>query len=85
MRIDAAADEDDDAAERADAERLAPRLEAELAGLPPEQRAAVEARVVDEQLYADIARDEDVSEAAVRQRVARGLRSLRARLKGVEP
>jgi RNA polymerase sigma-70 factor (ECF subfamily) len=41
--------------------------------LPPEQRAAVLARVVDERDYDDIAREQDVSEALVRQRVSRAL------------
>lgn len=41
--------------------------------LPPEQRAAVLARVVDERDYGDIAREMEISEALVRQRVSRGL------------
>lgn len=41
--------------------------------LPPEQRAAVLARVVHERDYDEIAREQDVSEALVRQRVSRGL------------
>lgn len=46
--------------------------------LPPEQRDAVLARVVDERDYDEIAREHDVSEALIRQRVSRGL----ARLSG---
>jgi RNA polymerase sigma factor (sigma-70 family) len=41
--------------------------------LPPEQRDAVLARVVDEREYADIAREQGCTEAAVCQRVRRGL------------
>ncbi len=51
-----------------------------LAQLPQEQRLAVEARVVEERDYAEIARDLRCSEAVVRQRVSRGLRALRTRL-----
>jgi RNA polymerase sigma factor (sigma-70 family) len=45
--------------------------------LPPDQRAIVSARVVEERDYADIAADEGLSEAAVRMRVSRGLATLR--------
>jgi RNA polymerase sigma-70 factor (ECF subfamily) len=51
-----------------------------LAELPPQQRAAIHARVLDERPYADIAAELDCSEAVVRQRVHRGLRQLRERL-----
>jgi DNA-directed RNA polymerase specialized sigma24 family protein len=53
-----------------------------LAALPDEQRHAVEARVLQERDYADIARELECSEAVVRQRVSRGLRALRTRLAG---
>lgn len=53
-----------------------------LAGLPQEQRAAVEARVVHEREYVEIAGELECSEAVVRQRVSRGLRTLRRRLGG---
>jgi RNA polymerase sigma-70 factor (ECF subfamily) len=53
-----------------------------LAGLPTEQRSAIEARVVEERDYRDIASELDCSEALVRQRVSRGLRALRTRLGG---
>jgi RNA polymerase sigma factor (sigma-70 family) len=49
--------------------------------LPDDQRAAVLARVVDERDYADIAGELKVSQAVVRQRVHRGLASLRTRLR----
>jgi RNA polymerase sigma-70 factor (ECF subfamily) len=47
--------------------------------LPPDQRAAVVARVVDEREYTEIASGEGVSEAVVRKRVSRGLAGLRRR------
>ncbi len=53
-----------------------------LAELPPEQRAAVQARVVEEREYAEIAQALQCSEAVVRQRVSRGLRAMRTRLAG---
>jgi RNA polymerase sigma factor (sigma-70 family) len=55
--------------------------EALVADLPPEQRSAVLARVVDERDYADIAAELRVSQAVVRQRVSRGLAQLRTRLR----
>ena len=48
--------------------------------LPRDQREAVRAHVLDDEPYADIAADADVSEAVVRQRVSRGLGVLRDRL-----
>jgi RNA polymerase sigma factor (sigma-70 family) len=53
-----------------------------LADLPAEQREAIAARVLDERDYADIAGELECSEAVVRQRVSRGLRTLRTRLAG---
>jgi RNA polymerase sigma-70 factor (ECF subfamily) len=50
--------------------------------LPPDQREAVLARVVDERDYAEIAAELRCSEAVVRQRVSRGLAALRRRLEG---
>lgn len=55
-----------------------------VADLPAEQRAAVLARVVDERDYRDIACELHISEAAVRQRVARGLTVLRTRVRAAE-
>jgi RNA polymerase sigma factor (sigma-70 family) len=59
------------------------RLDASMAGLvegldalSDDERDAVIARVIEEREYADIARGEGASEAAVRQRVSRGLRKL---------
>jgi RNA polymerase sigma factor (sigma-70 family) len=48
--------------------------------LPPEQRDAVRAHVLEDRSYVDIAEAEQTSEAAVRKRVSRGLGALRARM-----
>jgi RNA polymerase sigma-70 factor (ECF subfamily) len=53
-----------------------------LAELPKDQHDAIEARVLDERDYAEIAKELECSEAVVRQRVSRGLRALRTRLAG---
>jgi len=55
------------------------RLASLLERLPEEQRAAVEARVLEERSYSAIASELSCSEAVVRQRVHRGLRRLRER------
>ena len=49
-----------------------------LEALPPEQRAAVRARVIDGLDYGEMARELGCSELVIRQRVSRGLRALRA-------
>ena len=56
------------------------RLAHLLEELPSEQREAIEARILDEREYADIARQLRCSEQVVRKRVSRGLANLRARL-----
>jgi len=48
--------------------------------LVPDQRVAVQAHVVEEREYAEIAQDLNVSEAVVRKRVSRGLAALRHRM-----
>ena len=53
-----------------------------LAELPPDQRVAIDAHVVGEQSYAEIAGHQHVSEPVVRQRVSRGLTALRQRMGG---
>ncbi len=53
-----------------------------LACLPEQQRQAIHARVVQDRDYAEIAGKLHCSEAVVRQRVSRGLSTLRARLAG---
>jgi RNA polymerase sigma-70 factor (ECF subfamily) len=50
--------------------------------LPPDQRDAIRAHVLEDRGYAEIARSERLSEAAVRKRVSRGLRVLRDRVGG---
>ncbi len=52
--------------------------------LSAEQHAALKARIVDEREYSDIARDLRCSEAVVRKRVSRALRTLRAGLEASE-
>jgi RNA polymerase sigma factor (sigma-70 family) len=53
-----------------------------LEELPSDQRAALRARLIEERGYGEIAGAEGVSEAAIRQRVSRGLASLRRRTGG---
>jgi RNA polymerase sigma factor (sigma-70 family) len=48
--------------------------------LPPDQREAVRAHVLDDRAYADIAVAANTSEAVVRKRVSRGLGALRQRM-----
>jgi RNA polymerase sigma-70 factor, ECF subfamily len=48
--------------------------------LVPDQRHAVEAYVIDDRAYTEIAGDLHVSEAVVRKRVSRGLAALRHRI-----
>ena len=62
-----------------DAAKAAPLLEL-VHDLPSAQRAAVKARVIDELPYGEIASSLGCSESVVRQRVSRGLRTLRLRL-----
>ena len=50
--------------------------------LPREQRSALRARLLDDRDYGEIASAEGVSEAAIRQRVSRGLAGLRRRIGG---
>lgn len=52
-----------------------------LSALPPDQRNAVLARVVDERPYPEIAKQMRCSELLVRQRVSRGLKALRTQIK----
>jgi RNA polymerase sigma factor (sigma-70 family) len=48
--------------------------------LPPEQREAVRAHVLEDRAYSEIALATDTSEAVVRKRVSRGLGALRNRM-----
>src|SRR6202035_495572 len=49
-------------------------------GLPEDQRSALQARVLDEQGYDEIAAELQCSESVVRKRVSRGLAAIRTRL-----
>ncbi|HEX4733327.1 MAG TPA: RNA polymerase sigma factor [Thermoleophilaceae bacterium] len=73
---------DDDLAEleaRLDLAQHEEWLREALASLPDEQRAALLARVVDEREYGEIAAEVACSPAVIRQRVSRGLATLRSR------
>jgi RNA polymerase sigma factor (sigma-70 family) len=61
----------------ADAAQDAEKLDQALASLPESQREAVLGRVVRDRTYAELSTDLRCSEAVVRQRVSRGLRSVR--------
>ena len=52
-----------------------------LDALAADQRAAVSGRILGEREYRDLARELQCSESVVRQRVSRGLRSIRSRLR----
>jgi RNA polymerase sigma factor (sigma-70 family) len=72
---------DDEAIERIDALASADgRVLGLLAELPVEEQRAIEARVLDERGYGEIALALECSEQVVRKRVSRGLARLRARL-----
>jgi RNA polymerase sigma factor (sigma-70 family) len=64
---------------------VAAPLAAAMADLPPEQRIAVELRVVEECGYSDIAVRLGISEQAARARVSRGLRALALALREPSP
>jgi RNA polymerase sigma factor (sigma-70 family) len=72
---------DDAALARVEELAGAPALAA-LEDLPPDQRDAVAGRVVHEHSYEELAAALRCSESVVRQRVSRGLRTLRSRLEG---
>jgi RNA polymerase sigma-70 factor (ECF subfamily) len=56
------------------------RLQALLAELPSEHRKAVVARIIDERSYEEIATELRCSPSVIRQRVSRGLRTLRSEM-----
>jgi RNA polymerase sigma factor (sigma-70 family) len=62
----------------------AERLTELLAGLPGDQRVAVQRRVLEERAYPEIASELRCSEAVVRQRVHRGLTRMREQLRETE-
>lgn len=53
-----------------------------LEELPAEQRRAIQGRVLEDRDYAELADALECSASVVRQRVSRGLRTLRARMEG---
>ncbi len=53
-----------------------------LEGLPDEQRQAIQGRVLEDRDYTELADALECSPSVVRQRVSRGLRTLRARMEG---
>ena len=61
-----------------------PQVDVALAALPDDQRAAVQARIVEDHDYDEIAAAQAISEPAARQRVSRGLAALRARMSSQE-
>jgi RNA polymerase sigma factor (sigma-70 family) len=56
-----------------------------MSALPGDQRRAVQARVLDELEYGEIARRSGTSEQVIRKRVSRGLATMRRRLTGGSP
>jgi RNA polymerase sigma-70 factor (ECF subfamily) len=72
---------DDDALERivalTESDSTAALLADALEALPQDQRAALNARVLEEQDYSAIARSSGTAEATIRKRVSRALDSLR--------
>lgn len=75
---------DDEALERVegltDAERSAEVIRSLLAELPADQHDAVREHILDERPYDEMAKALNTSQAVVRQRVSRGLRTLRMNL-----
>ena len=71
---------DDDAIELLERTAAAAPAVELLEHLAPEQRAAVEARHVEERNYAEIAAELQCSQSVVRKRVSRGLAAMRAQL-----
>ena len=74
----------DDELDRVEALAGTDGLLAQLAALPREQREAIEARVLHERDYPEIAIQLDCSELVVRKRVSRGLAKLRQQLESRE-
>lgn len=72
---------DDELIERLESAGGDGRTLALLASLPNPQRDAVQARVIDESEYREIAEEMRCSESVARKRVSRGLAALQARLK----
>jgi RNA polymerase sigma-70 factor (ECF subfamily) len=71
---------DDEDVARIEALAGAGRATALLQVLPDDQRTAIHAHVLRDRSYGEIAAREDVSEAAVRKRVSRGLAVIRRQM-----
>lgn len=84
VRFDVTSEPDhDDELERITAEALGSDLASSLDRLPPDQRRAIELRVIDQLPYDEIAARLDCTPDVVRMRVMRGLRTLHADLEGL--
>jgi len=75
---------DDEALERVEGS-AGVEVRAWLDDLPADQAAAVRARVLEDREYAEVAAATGTTAPAARQRVSRGLATLRARLRGELP
>jgi RNA polymerase sigma factor (sigma-70 family) len=75
---------DEEAVEILETTATAPVIEP-LESLGPKQREAIEAHLLDERSYAEIAADLRCSESVVRKRVSRGLTALQAQLRKERP
>jgi RNA polymerase sigma factor (sigma-70 family) len=85
MTFPAPHDDDLDAVlARLDAEEVAEQLRSAVDQLPAPQRQAIDARVVRQLPYPDVAAGLDCSETNARAHVSRGLRALNSILKGVQ-
>lgn len=73
--------DDDDVAERLLCEQLGEALLSALDLLPPDQRAAIDLRIVQEKSYEEVAALLKCSQPTARMRVMRGLRTLNLKLK----
>ena len=74
----------EEADERLSAEQARLELRNALSDLTPEQRRALELRVVDDLRFAEIAETMSTTEPTARMRVMRALRSVRAVMSGGE-
>ncbi len=82
LRFDPVALEDADLERVEELAGMDDRLQAMVTRLPAEQRNAIVARIVEERPYEEIASEMQCSPSVVRQRVSRGLKTLRSELEG---
>ena len=80
----ASAIEIDDADERLSAEQARLELRNALGDLTPDQRRALELRVIDDLRFAEVAEQMSTTEPTARMRVMRALRAMRAVMSGGE-